>query len=105
MEKVFKKLCATKGEILIETLCAVFIIGIACGVFASMIVAATKMNEVALSADQRLYTELSTAEKHTESTSATVTVSWTDGASTFQTFKVNKTGSSGQLMSYVWAGS
>lgn len=104
MNRFFKKLQSSKGETLIETLCAVLIVGTACGIFATMIVAATRINELALSADQKLHNELSAAEKHVGgSTMSTVTVSWTDGIGSYQDFKIKITGNSDQLMSYVWA--
>jgi competence protein ComGC len=104
MKLFSNKLTSSKGETLIETLVAVLIVSLASLVFVAMFLMSKTMNETALSADQTFYTELSAAEKHTNTTAASVTVRWTDGAAYYQTFNVDRTGSSGQLMSYILTG-
>lgn len=104
MTKVFKKLRSSKGETLIETIVAVFIIAISSAVFATMVISSNELNKAALNFDKSFYTELSAAETHTGNIASTVLVSWTDGSASSQTFNITKTGSDGQFSSYVLAG-
>lgn len=59
---ILKKLTSRRGETLTETLVALLIVGLASGVLATMVGAASHMNKTAMDKDEVLYKAVTTAE-------------------------------------------
>jgi len=60
-----RKICSNRAETLVEALCAVLITALATALLAGMVSSAARLNEAAVSNDDRLYTSVTEAETFT----------------------------------------
>lgn len=93
------KLRSQKGETLTETLVGVLLVALASVVLASMIGAASRMNNRAKVRDEALYAEITAAESRTGGETGSVTVK-VDG--TGESVQVKYYGAEGKLRSYAY---
>lgn len=63
--KIWNKLTSRRGETLTETLVALLIVGLASGVLATIVGAASHMNKTAMDKDEVLYKAITAAETKT----------------------------------------